>query len=178
MPGRRIAAVLLLGAAAAASAQSLPPGVRGPSSGLATRSVSVYLGLERELAAAIDDRDAATADRLLDDAFRVRTAGSDDASSKAEWWGAPARGRATAVSTVRDLTVDEFGDVAIVTFVRETLHRRVERSPLGRVGRRCLASRRSSAADAARSRAARTPEAPGAAGRTRVIEGRRSAARR
>ena len=88
---------------------------RGAGRGLATRSVSHYLDLERGLLDALARRDrAAVLGRLADD-FVLRTPDSDDVRSADDWlrqeFSAP-RGR-----LVRDLSVREEDDLAIVSFL-------------------------------------------------------------
>ena len=98
-----------------AQAQSgLPPGARG---GAAPRNVAVYLDLERALVDALDagNRDAAA--RLLADDFEVRspTTGSDAVAGN-DWLREELRTRAQG-GLVREMSVREFEDIAIVTFL-------------------------------------------------------------
>jgi hypothetical protein len=110
---------LLLGAFCTAGVAPLrafaQPG-GGPLRGTATRSVSLYLERERTLAAALDRRDRAAVEGLLADDFTARTPASPDALDREPWLRAALGGRARE-SRVRDLTVREEGDVAIVSFL-------------------------------------------------------------
>jgi hypothetical protein len=111
-----------------AQAQSgLPPGVRGAA---APRNVAAYLDLERALVDALDagNRDAAA--RLLADDFEVRSATTgSDAMPATDWLREELRTRAQA-GLVREMSVREFEDIAIVTFL---LDRRDVRSGKGAV---------------------------------------------
>ena len=67
---RHLLIVLLPFVSVSASSQPrLPPGVRGPDLGLATRSVSTYLALERDLLDALKDGNRAAVLRLLSEDF-------------------------------------------------------------------------------------------------------------
>jgi len=115
--GCLLAASLFVSGIAAAQPSGLPPGVRGPGAGTATRSVSHYLDLERGLESAIADRDLAAAKNLIADDFEVWSPGAADAVPGDEWlrqrWKAAGHGR------VRDLSVREFDDVAVASFLLE-----------------------------------------------------------
>jgi hypothetical protein len=111
--------LLLLCAAAPSLAQAqgaLPPGVRGPDSGMATRSVSKYLDLERTFQNALAAGERSAVLKLLADDFDVRTAASPDAVLTEDWlrreFAGPAHGY-----RVRDLLVREFDDLDIVSFL-------------------------------------------------------------
>lgn len=119
---RRAIAVLLCGLllAAGAGAQEVRPGgPPGPGAGAATRSVAKYLGIERALQQAIAGHDRSAVSAMLDADFELRPATARDPSSQEEWLkgefahsGAPGR--------VRDLSVFETDDLAIVSFLLET----------------------------------------------------------
>ena len=116
-------------AGTAATAQPGPPtGVRGgPVGGMATRSVSKYLGLERALQEGLTDRKRASVRTLLADDFELRTAASPDVIAADEWL------RRELASPehdhlVQDLAVRELDDVAVVSFLLEPAHVR----PAGR----------------------------------------------
>ena len=123
---RSLIVALLVFCSADALAQSrLPPGVRGPETGMATRSVSNYLMLERGLLDALRSgkRDAVTG--MLADGFGVRSSALPDEMATADWLKSEA-GDSRTTSNVRDLTVREFGDVAVVSFLLD--HRRDTRT--------------------------------------------------
>lgn len=111
----------LLLAASAAFAQ--PAGAMG---GMATRSVSHFLERERALSDALDRRDRAAAVTLLSDAFLARSASRIDALDSDHWW-AEETTRRVRERFVRELAVQESGDIAIVSFlVDESAGRRTE----------------------------------------------------
>jgi hypothetical protein len=97
----------------------LPPGVRGPDSGMATRSVSAYLALERGLLDALQtgNRDAAL--RMLADDFEVRSATDMDGTSAVDWLQSE---QASPIETagVRNLSTREFNDIAVVSFLLDS----------------------------------------------------------
>lgn len=86
--------------------------------GMATRSVSNYLRLERTLQQALMDRDRASVQALLSDDFVLRTPASPDLVSADDWLR---RGLAPAGHDliVRDLAVREHDDTAVVSFLLE-----------------------------------------------------------
>jgi Domain of unknown function (DUF4440) len=88
---------------------------RGADRGLATRSVAHYLDLERGLLDDLARRDRAAIQRRLADDFTSRTPDSDGVRSADEWLQqefASPPGR-----LVRDLSVREADDLAIVSFL-------------------------------------------------------------
>ena len=95
----------------------LPPGVRGPGMA-ATRSVVTYLDLERGLVESLQKGDRDSVLRLLADGFEVRSATDADADAvpAAEWLQDQAR-RTTQAGNMRELSVREFDDVAVVSFL-------------------------------------------------------------
>lgn len=108
-----------------AQAQPVSPnGVRGAAGGLATRSVSRYLGLERALQNALERRDRAAVVALLADDFTLRTSASADVES-AEDWLKRVFASARTEGLVRELSVRESDDLAIVSFL-------LDRGPVGR----------------------------------------------
>jgi hypothetical protein len=95
--------------------EPVPKGGDSPGAGLATRSVSLYLGLERSLEIAIAQGDRGAASALLDEGFRF-SSGKDEAIGRKQWLDreiAAKRGPAL----VRDLNVREAASVAIVNFL-------------------------------------------------------------
>lgn len=102
-----------------ANAQDAKHDPHGQSAGMATRSVSKYLGLERSLQQAISEHDQATVTGLLDPDFIQRSAASDDPLELGDWlteqfeYSHPS-GR------VRDLLVIETDDLATVSFLLDT----------------------------------------------------------
>ncbi len=110
-----VSLLVCLAAAPFANAQgNLPRGVAG--GGMATRSVAKYLDLERALQEGLARRDRNSVVGLLADDFEVRTAATPDAIAGDEWlrreFASSARDR-----IVRDLSVREFDDLAIVSFL-------------------------------------------------------------
>lgn len=117
-PRAWLAAALLLASIAHAQ-PGLPPGVRGPMAGAATRSVSRYLDLERNLQEALAGRDRSAVKGLLAEDFEARTFSDADGLGADEWLrretAAPARRR------VRELAVHEADDIAVASFILEGL---------------------------------------------------------
>src|SRR5438477_8502731 len=111
-----IFALLVFHAVGAMSQPRLPPGVRGPESGMATRSVSAYLTLERGLLDALTtgNRDAALG--MLDEGFEVRSATDADATPAADWLQGELRNSIDS-ATVRNLSVREFNGIAVTSFL-------------------------------------------------------------
>lgn len=104
-----LGAVSLAAAAIIGSAQP----VRG--AGLAaTRPVSHYLGLERELQSALARRDGATLDRLVDAGFEARVPPADPLA-RAEWLALPRR--SSPPPRIHGLNVLESDGIAVVTFL-------------------------------------------------------------
>jgi hypothetical protein len=126
LPRRRRLA--FVGAAAALSIVRLPIAAvaqpsRGVAGGLATRSVSHYLDLERGLLDDLARRDRAAVQGRLAEDFASRSPDSDEVHAAEDWltkeFAAPP-GR-----VVRDLSVREADDLAIVSFL-------LDRTPEGR----------------------------------------------
>lgn len=106
-----VKALLLAFAAAAASCVSAQPVHAGGAA--ATRSVSRYLALERELQEAVVAGDsAALQDRVAPD-FTYRSPATPDVLDRDAWFSRESRHPVV----VRDLTVREDGDVAVVSFL-------------------------------------------------------------
>ena len=127
-----MAAGLLLGAlphATALAQAGLPPGVRGPDGAVpggvvagarsggqaATRSVSRYLDQERALIDALARRDTTALGALLAVDFVARSSASADVADSADWLARELR--SPRAGLVRDLTVREADDLAVVSFL-------------------------------------------------------------
>ena len=119
-------------ATAPAAAQPGPPtGVRGgPVAGMATRSVSKYLGLERALQEGLINRNRETVRALLADDFELRTAASPDVIVADDWLR---RELASAGHDriVRDLAVRELDDIVVVSFLLEPAQARPRARAVG-----------------------------------------------
>jgi hypothetical protein len=117
-PRRAFALALfaVLAAPALRAQPAPPPGVRGMAGGMATRSVSRYLGLERQLLEASQRRDRTAMAAMLADDFELRSAAQADVLSADEWMQRE-RQAATSEALVRDLSVREIDDIAVVTFL-------------------------------------------------------------
>lgn len=118
----RVAAALLCGLCGLASmdgavAQDGNP-AHGPAGGMATRAVSTYLALERTLQQALAEHRRAVASGLLDTDFELRTPASRDAVTRDVWLAAEFK-QSRPFGRVRDLSVFELDDVAIVSFLSE-----------------------------------------------------------
>jgi hypothetical protein len=114
-----VTALSIVGLPIAAAAQPS----RGAVGGLATRSVSHYLDLERGLLNDLARRDRAAVQGRLAEDFASRSPDSDEVHAAEDWltkeFAAPP-GR-----LVRDLSVREADDLAIVSFL-------LDRTPVGR----------------------------------------------
>jgi hypothetical protein len=94
----------------------LSPGVRDPGSGLATRSVSTYLTLERGLLEALKDGNREAALSLLSEKFSASSPTEIDETSAADWLQQELNNPFVTVG-VRNLVVHEFDDIAVVSFL-------------------------------------------------------------
>jgi hypothetical protein len=124
-----IAVALLCLSAGAQSQARLPPGVRGPDSGMATRSVATYLDLERGMLDALQRGDRDAARRMLGDDFELRAAGEPDGRPSDAWLDGELRSRIVS-GMVRDLAVREFDDIASVSFLLD-IRRKVRNAQKG-----------------------------------------------
>lgn len=113
--------VFLAGAAGAQG--SGQPDPRGPVSGMATRSVSKYLALERSLQQAISAHDRDRAAGMLDPDFVLRTAASEDMVPLDDWLKDELE-KSRQNGRVRDLAVIETDDLATVSFLLDTGRRK------------------------------------------------------
>ena len=116
---RNLLIPLLLVSSAAALSQPRLPAVRGPDSGLATRSVSTYLTLERDLLDSLKDGNRAAVLRMLGEDFGGRSAAEIDETSAADWLQHELDSPIT-MAGVRNLNVREFNDVAVVSFLLDS----------------------------------------------------------
>ena len=92
------------------------PGARVARGGMATRVVSTYLDRERGLQDALEQRRRAAAVAFLADDFTLRTSASEDVQSGDEWLQNEFT-LAHSQGIVRDLSVREVDDVAVVSFL-------------------------------------------------------------
>jgi len=109
---------LLAGVVHGAQAQPGVPGLRGAGGGMATRSVSLYLDRERGLQESLERRDRAAVLALIADEFTLRTSAAAHVESGEDWLRREF-GSAPSGSFVRDLSVREFDDFAIVSFLMD-----------------------------------------------------------
>jgi hypothetical protein len=107
--------ITLVGALVGISAQAAPPG----RTIMATKSVAKYLGVERSLLQALATHDEKAADAMLDDNFEQKTPIREEAKLL-EVWLADELKKPHEGERVRDLSVLEEGDVAIVSFLLES----------------------------------------------------------
>ena len=103
---------------------SPPPGMRGGAGGMATRSVSNYLTRERTLQDAIERRDRAAVTAVLAADFEQRSAFVPDLAAADDWLRSEFASKQPQ-GVVRELSVREVDDVAIVSFL-------LDRGPAGR----------------------------------------------
>ena len=104
---------------------AMPPGVHGTTSGLATRSVSNYLDLERGLLESLQAGDRGAALRKLAPDFTFRSDADIDEVDAKVWLDDETR-HPIETANVRNLAVREFGEVAVVSFLLDV--RRAARS--------------------------------------------------
>ncbi len=113
---RLLAMAILFGVAIQVSAQDrLPPGVRGPEGAMATRSVSKYLQLERDLQDAIRERRVEDIKRQLAADFEIHRGDSIDAKPMEDWLKRELAANIRSAG-VRDMHVRELDDLAVVNF--------------------------------------------------------------
>jgi hypothetical protein len=111
---------MLAGVCLATPAQpAMPPGVRGADSGLATRSVSTYLGLERGLLEALKIGDRTAVLQTLGEDFEFRSATEIDDETAAQWLDDELRSP-IETANVRNLSVREQGELAVVSFLLDS----------------------------------------------------------
>jgi hypothetical protein len=120
-----IAAVSSILLAAGVQAQA-PGGVRGPAMGMATRPVSKYLNLERQLQQALAEHDRAAVSAMLDADFQLRTLAVQDTIGQEEWLRRMPDKPSPAMR-VRDLSVLEKDDLATISFLLEPIDRKAGR---------------------------------------------------
>jgi hypothetical protein len=92
--------------------------MHGPPGASATRSVAKYLDLETALHKALAAGDSKAVDALLDTDFEVRSPNSADTQPRDAWFAATLR-KEPAAARVRDLSVYESDDLAVVSFLLE-----------------------------------------------------------
>lgn len=115
---RELLCCALVGLACGTGALAQPAVRGGPGAGMATRSVSAYLGLERELAQSLQARDRQAVRQFIGDAFEVRSPDAQEATSAEDWLNEQVR-HAPSRAIVRDLAVREFNDIATVSFLMD-----------------------------------------------------------
>ncbi|MES2299813.1 MAG: nuclear transport factor 2 family protein [Pseudomonadota bacterium] len=86
---------------------------------MATKSVTKYLGVERALLQALNTRDEKAAAAMLADDFEQKTPIREQAAAGDDWLAEELK-KPHAGERVRDLTVLEEGDIAIVSFMLES----------------------------------------------------------
>jgi hypothetical protein len=118
MPGRSLTLVVLA-ILSSAFAQDRAPGGRGaPGQPTLTRSASKYQALEVSLIEALGDRSGSKLDRILAGDFEVWSAERSGPTLRQDWQKAAFATRVQP-SRIRDLTVREFGEIAVVSFLLE-----------------------------------------------------------
>lgn len=108
---RLLVTLALLVAMGATSAQPA-----GAMHGMATRSVSHFLARERTLSESLDRQDRAAASAMLAEGFTARSASGVELVDADRWLDEEAKHR-TRERFVRELSVQEAGDIAIVSFL-------------------------------------------------------------
>jgi hypothetical protein len=100
------------------SAQGPVPGGRGGATETLTRSAGKYQDLEMQLIRALEDKSQDALDRILAEDFEVWSAERTEPTSRQDWTRAGFTARVRS-SRVRQITVREFGDTAVVSFLLE-----------------------------------------------------------
>lgn len=112
-----ILAATLLVSPASFSQDTAPGAPRGMAGGMAaTRSVARFMALEQSLQQAVEARDRQRVTAMLAPDFEWRTPASADAGLQDDWL-AYAFKTASATYQVRDMTVVERDDLALVSFL-------------------------------------------------------------
>jgi hypothetical protein len=95
------------------------PALLAPGQATLTRSASTYQALELTLLQAVDDRNRVQLGRILSEEFEVWSAERVGPLSRRDWEAA-SFAAPPGPSRIRELTVREFGDVAVVSFLLDT----------------------------------------------------------
>jgi hypothetical protein len=110
-------ALAMLSPALLASAQDRAPTWRGaPGQATLTRSASKYQSLELTLIQALQSRSDSQLNAILASDFEVWSAETSGPTSRADWQKAAFASRGQPRG-IRSLTVREFGDTAVVSFL-------------------------------------------------------------
>jgi hypothetical protein len=96
-----------------------PAGRGAPGQSTLTRSASKYQALELRLIEALQDRSTSQLDQILATDFEVWSAERSGSTSRQDWQIAAFAARVQP-SRMRDLTVRELGDVAVVSFLLQS----------------------------------------------------------
>jgi hypothetical protein len=116
MPGRSLTLVVLAMLSPALAQDRAPAGRGAPGQTTLTRGASKYQALESRLIQALQDRSGSQLDQILGSDFEVWSAERSGPTSRQDWQKAAFAMRVQA-SRMRDLTVREFGETAIVSFL-------------------------------------------------------------
>lgn len=118
-------ACIVLASAAAGAQEAAPPGAHG--GGTATRSVAHYSGLEYGLLEALQAHDEEALRQSLAQDFEVREPDDSEAIDGADWVRNWMGGRLRSFR-IYNLSVREFGDTAVVSFLLQARGRIAHRA--------------------------------------------------
>jgi len=110
-----IASLVMLGALAGGQEPVKP--TTHPRIVTATRWVTLFTGLEKQLLGSIQQKDAAGIDRFLMDSFEIWMPGGDPVSRE-EWSRAILGGYTLKSFRISQMSVRDFGDTEVVKFMR------------------------------------------------------------
>jgi hypothetical protein len=116
MPGRSLTLVVLAMLSPAFAQDRAAAGRGAPGQTTLTRSASKYQDLEIALIRALQDRSDSRLNQILANDFEVWSAERSGPTSRQDWQKAAFATR-TQPSRIRDLTVREFGEMAVVSFL-------------------------------------------------------------
>ena len=116
MLGRSLTLIALAMLSSTLAQDRVPAGRGAPGQATLTRSASKYQALENSLIQALADKSHSALNRMLAADFEVWSAERSGPTSRQDWEKA-AFATGIQPSRIRDLTVREFGDVAVVSFL-------------------------------------------------------------
>ena len=114
----RLATLLIAVATSGLACAAIPPQPSGSHQVSMTRSMVVFFQLEQDLSTALSKHDKAATDALLSADFELRpNQHPGEPTARADWLAGDA---AHAIGGIEQLGVRDYGDMAIVSYVRTT----------------------------------------------------------